>query len=182
MAVTLPYPDMDFVPLDILTAAEQNQLVANIEYLAGVFPLSAANIDFSTFNMITACNSNSGTQDIGAQANIVVNSYTIKSGNGLSVSSEGVVVGQGVSKVLVSANVFYDSGTSSTYGWYHLTKNGVEIPYTTTLASVSGGYGSAVCSPLLVNVSTGDVIRMRNISAGAEIRNNSTWMTVVAAG
>ena len=32
--VTLPYPNIDFVPLDILTAAEQNMLVANINYLA----------------------------------------------------------------------------------------------------------------------------------------------------
>ena len=38
MALTLPYPDMDFVPLDILTAAEQDQLVANIEYIANQFP------------------------------------------------------------------------------------------------------------------------------------------------
>lgn len=41
MALTLPYPDMDFVPLDILTAAEQDQLVANIEYIANQFPVSS---------------------------------------------------------------------------------------------------------------------------------------------
>jgi hypothetical protein len=34
MALALPYPDMDFVPLDILLASELNQMVANIEYLA----------------------------------------------------------------------------------------------------------------------------------------------------
>lgn len=34
MAITLPYPGMEFVPLDVLTAQEQNQLVANIEYTA----------------------------------------------------------------------------------------------------------------------------------------------------
>ena len=44
MALTLPYPDMVFVPLDILTAEEQNQLVGNIEFLANQFPLSASNI------------------------------------------------------------------------------------------------------------------------------------------
>lgn len=33
--MALPYPGMNFVPLDVLTAAEQNQLVANIEYLDG---------------------------------------------------------------------------------------------------------------------------------------------------
>ena len=59
MALTLPYPDMDFVPLDILTAAEQDQLVANIEYIANQFPLAGTNIgtgavtqdkiDFTTF-------------------------------------------------------------------------------------------------------------------------------------
>lgn len=32
--MSLPYPDMDFVPLDILTAAELNQLSANITSLA----------------------------------------------------------------------------------------------------------------------------------------------------
>lgn len=31
--MALPYPSMNFVPLDVLTAAQQNQLVANIEYL-----------------------------------------------------------------------------------------------------------------------------------------------------
>ena len=30
---TLPYPDMDFTPLDILTAAEMDQMVANDQYL-----------------------------------------------------------------------------------------------------------------------------------------------------
>lgn len=44
MALTLPYPDMVFVPLDILTAEEQNQLVGNIEFLANQFPLSSTNI------------------------------------------------------------------------------------------------------------------------------------------
>lgn len=44
MALTLPYPDMDFVPLDILTAAEMNELVANIEFLANQLPVATTNI------------------------------------------------------------------------------------------------------------------------------------------
>lgn len=46
MALALPYPDMDFVPLDILLASELNQMVANIEFLASddVFPVDTANI------------------------------------------------------------------------------------------------------------------------------------------
>lgn len=35
MAFPIPFPNMDFVPLDVLTAAEQNQIAANIDFLAG---------------------------------------------------------------------------------------------------------------------------------------------------
>ena len=34
--MSLPYPSMVFVPLDVLTAEEMNQLVANIEYLSAL--------------------------------------------------------------------------------------------------------------------------------------------------
>lgn len=34
MSVALPYPNMDFTPLDILTAAEMDKMVANDQYLA----------------------------------------------------------------------------------------------------------------------------------------------------
>lgn len=43
MSLSLPY-DLDFVPLDILTAEELNQLQANIQYVANQFPISAENI------------------------------------------------------------------------------------------------------------------------------------------
>ena len=33
MAAVLPHPNMDFVPLDQLTAEELDNMVANIEYL-----------------------------------------------------------------------------------------------------------------------------------------------------
>lgn len=44
MSVTLPYPSMSFVPLDVLTAEEMNHMSANDQYLAGLFPLVGANI------------------------------------------------------------------------------------------------------------------------------------------
>lgn len=43
MAVNLPYPNMDYVPLDILTAAEMNQMVANDQYLANMWGLTDTN-------------------------------------------------------------------------------------------------------------------------------------------
>lgn len=51
MALTLPYPSMSFVPLDVLTAAEQNQLVANIEYIAAntaLAPIASTDINWAS--------------------------------------------------------------------------------------------------------------------------------------
>lgn len=44
MAATLPNPSIVFVPLDVLTADELNQVVQNIAYLADLFPISTSNI------------------------------------------------------------------------------------------------------------------------------------------
>lgn len=44
MALTLPNPSINFVPLDVLTAEELNEIVANIDALAQQFPLTSANI------------------------------------------------------------------------------------------------------------------------------------------
>lgn len=49
MALVLPYPDLDFVPLDILTAEEMNQIVANYTHIANQFPITSQNIDFTTY-------------------------------------------------------------------------------------------------------------------------------------
>jgi len=43
MAINLPFPNMDFVPLDILTAAEMNQMVANDAYLANMWATTDTN-------------------------------------------------------------------------------------------------------------------------------------------
>lgn len=37
-AITLPYPNMSFVPLDVLTAEEMNHIVANYTYIANQIP------------------------------------------------------------------------------------------------------------------------------------------------
>lgn len=48
MAAELPYPNMDFVPLDTLTATEQDHLVANIEYTANYINENMPTITVST--------------------------------------------------------------------------------------------------------------------------------------
>lgn len=44
MALTLPYPSLSFVPLDVLTAEEMNEIVANYTYIANQFPIDTTNI------------------------------------------------------------------------------------------------------------------------------------------
>lgn len=44
MALTLPYPNISFVPLDVLTAEELNHVVANYTAIAAAFPVSSNNI------------------------------------------------------------------------------------------------------------------------------------------
>lgn len=63
MALTLPYPSLSFVPLDVLTAEEMNEIVANYTYIANQFPIGTSNIasnavtygkiDWSTFQPST---------------------------------------------------------------------------------------------------------------------------------
>lgn len=51
MALTLPYPDLDFVPLDILTAEEMNEIVANYTFIASQFPIGAGALDFANLHL-----------------------------------------------------------------------------------------------------------------------------------
>lgn len=50
MALALPYPSMNFVPLDVLTAEEMNHIVANYTFIANQFPLASSNIDWSNIS------------------------------------------------------------------------------------------------------------------------------------
>lgn len=45
MALNLPYPNLDFVPLDILTADEMNEIVANYTYIANQLPETVATVN-----------------------------------------------------------------------------------------------------------------------------------------
>lgn len=55
--MVLPNPNIVFVPLDVLTAEELNQVVQNINALAALFPVQAANLsDGSITNAKIAAN------------------------------------------------------------------------------------------------------------------------------
>lgn len=109
------------------------------------------------------------------------------SGGKLKSNGKSVVIGHGVSKVLVSFNVF-TLCTEPLYGWYSVlirksgaTSGGTEVA--TSLHTGRGEYMSVPLTDVLISVSEGDQIFLQKNEAGKEtIRGGiSTWMTVKVA-
>ena len=109
------------------------------------------------------------------------------SGGKLKSNGKSVVIGHGVSKVLVSFNVF-TLCTEPWYGWYSVlirksgaTSGGTEVA--TSLHTGRGEYMSVPLTDVLISVSEGDQIFLQKNEAGKEtIRGGiSTWMTVKVA-
>ena len=109
------------------------------------------------------------------------------SGGKLKSNGKSVVIGHGVSKVLVSFNVF-TLCTEPWYGWYSvlIRKSGATSGGTEVASSIHTGRGEYMSVPLtdvLINVSEGDQIFLQKNEVGKEtIRGGiSTWMTVKVA-
>lgn len=106
--MSLPYPSMVFVPLDILTAEEMNQLVANIESLSAGTGLADG--------AITSGKIDSETYEIQWNSHISSSSYTLTKIAGLVIlsiysltvdntSSSSLVIGKLPDDVIPSINV-----------------------------------------------------------------------------
>lgn len=97
----------------------------------------------------------------------------------LTLSSNGIRIGAGISKVKVSGNVFiFAASTSVAYNWASIRKNGVDV--TSSITSASGRYGSVVFAPKVIDVSEGDIITLYKInSTNDTVRGaTNTWLTV----
>ena len=97
----------------------------------------------------------------------------------LTLSSNGIRIGAGISKVKVSGNVFiYAASTSVAYNWVSIRKNRVDV--TSSITSASGRYGSVVFAPKVIDVSEGDIISLYKInSTNDTVRGaTNTWLTV----
>ena len=191
--VTLPYPSMDFTPLDILTADELDQIVANYEAINNAIIQTAniANLAISTTkiankavteakiqkNILTAAISNSG--DAGyAQGDVSLTVQKAKVGSLLTLTGGKIVIPSGVSKVYVSGSVFYHSIGQATYGWWLLRQNSSTLLPGPITNIGSNNYGTAVLPPTLVSVSAGDGFCIFNNEAGVDIRGSDSWLTV----
>lgn len=135
-------------------------------------------IDFKTLSMITLKGSY-GDSAASANSKISLDSVYGVVGDKLTKSSDnGVKIGAGVTKVLVSASAFYSSNGSA-YGWCRIQKNNSDTNQSAIANLISSSYGTAAITPFILNVQENDVIKLWNNDV-AKVRGTSTWMTVIA--
>lgn len=97
----------------------------------------------------------------------------------LTLSNNGIKIGAGISKILVSGNVFLQSSSNTSYLWTSIRKNTTEISI--AIDNYNTYYASTSHSPKLVDVKEGDIIYLWKIDgAGGTLRgaNKNTYLTV----
>lgn len=141
-------------------------------------------IDFTTLNPIFSAITLSGSYgDSNASANsqIAMDATKAVFGSKLTMSGNAVKIGSGVSRVLVTAGVFYSGSTSSSYGWVRINKNGSDTGFTAIAYKSTSSYGSAVVPLAILDVQENDIISLYNLEA-SKIRGTATYLTVLAIG
>lgn len=138
--------------------------------------VTASDIDMSTISRIMI-QGTAGDTTYSTNTEIALSSTTAQLGTGLTRSGNKVLVGSGVSYVRVSANVFMNY-TSMSYGWFDIMKNSAAYSNCTAIVNlVSSGYCSASVGGILMPVTSGDTIWLRNKDA-CKIRGYNSWLTV----
>lgn len=133
-------------------------------------------VDYATFSRMTVRLAADIYQT--SMATINLSALGGSTGTQLTQSGGGIKVGSGVSKVRVSATVFYNNTASKSYGWYDLRVNGTAVGYECIANIYSNSFCTGTLAPVILSVSNGDVITLYNKEAGTAIRSNSTYMTV----
>jgi hypothetical protein len=137
-------------------------------------------IDFSTFNVILSAITIRGSySDATAPSNTQISLDTVQAsyGNKLTLSSNGVKIGAGVSRVLVTASAFYSFGDQN-YAWCKVYKNSTATGYC-AITNIASSYGSATIPLSVLDVQEDDIIKLWNVDS-AKVRGNSSFLTVIA--
>lgn len=140
--------------------------------------IGSSNIDFTTFSKIMI---GGNYNDSAASANSIIGLSEVRAqvGSGLTRSGNYVVIGNNISKVKVSSNVFY-SQNGSGYGWMRINVNDQDVHLNAITNLSGGGYGSASISSAILSVSQGDKISLYNLEGGVKVRGTTSWLTVEA--
>lgn len=182
MAITvLPYPSMDFTPLDVLTASELDQMVSNIETInnASITTSAIANdavtpakIDASTYGRFERDN-DGGSQTYSANtAATALLPNSVIAEVGCSYSSGIITVSQ-AGTWLITGGARAGSGTS--YGAVRLKVNGTTVAFVTGTgyanSSVSTTYNG--CVSWVGHLDASDTINLE-VESYLSLTNNTT--------
>ena len=103
-------------------------------------------------------------------------------GNKLTVSNNGVVIGKGVSKVLVSAQVYWYTTVSGSEGIVYIAKNGQN--YSISNRKFADNYEHQVTPTIAIPVQEGDIITLKVLNqqnkSVISYYDSGTFLNVVA--
>ena len=157
MALILPYPNLDFVPLDVLTAEEMNEIVANYTFIANQFPPSVPYVTVEQSTTITVSNT---TDEAKMSA---------------TIPEDGVY--------FCVANALYESNTSQIHDtWLYLMKNGAGFGKGMSLHGNQQGAVTGIMSLSVSAVgsfSAGDTISLGSSVSGAQTLLKNRILTAI---
>lgn len=97
----------------------------------------------------------------------------------LTLSNGGIKIGSGISKVLVSGQLFFQASANNAYVWTAIKNGSTEVSI--ALTNASSYFTSTVHAPILISVSENDVITLNGLEAKTgTIRGDkkNTYITV----
>ena len=134
-------------------------------------------------NYIVAYMSDNYTiKTIATQETLPINSIKYKVGDKLTIANNGIVIGKGVSEILVSAQVYWYTSVSNSEGILYIAKNGQN--YTVSNRKFTDNYEHQTTPTIIIPVQEGDVItlKVRNDSNKSVISyyDSGTFLNVIA--
>lgn len=195
-----PYIVSNFIIKAKQSAGLVATVVDNLESESETDALSAKqgkelNDKFSK-NIITAYPNSSLTDITEANQKVNLDGYD-SIGEKITVENNAIKIGKGISKILISAQIFYQDGpTGNGYYFPNIKINDKIVARSITPTSTSGGssYITAYINEFLIDVKEGDLITLstgesplgytnlkyRGIQYGNEIKRRHTYITVEA--
>lgn len=162
-----PYIVTNFIVKAKQSAGVVANVIDNLNSTSEVDALSANQgrilSEKSQKHIMTAYNSGSGTQSINVTSTytgypVEFGSYN-RVGNKFSISNNKIVIGAGVTKVLVSGMLSVNRGTTSTMIYMSIKKNSEEIAYSATNFT-DWAQVAITANDVLIDVQEGDTISM----------------------
>lgn len=138
--------------------------------------ITSEKVDNSTFSRMTVNRvSELNPAPLGT---ISLTNLVGKTGTGLSQSNGGIKIGAGISKIMVTASVFFNNSSNS-YGWVGLMKNDLEV-LEFIGSTANNSFGTATLAPCILSVTEGEVYTLYNKESNSNIRAYSTYLTIEA--